>query len=92
MMNSEDLTYMVNRLDDARHEITCCAETLVGRDTYPIIDDTINTPFAFYVAIEIERIVGAITQLQSNVRLSAEEARDIENYNEAQEAAADDHL
>ncbi len=42
-------------------------DQLVGRDTYPLWEDDVGDPFAFYVASEIERIRSALTGLQSTV-------------------------
>jgi hypothetical protein len=80
MLCAADLISIKTHLDDGRHHVSCAADILVGRDTYPLNDDKIHDPFAFYVALEIERINGAITQLESNVKLEAEDATSREEH------------
>ncbi len=60
------LAELKKRLDLAEHEIVCSAEVMVGRDTYPLIDESAS-PFDLYICIEIERLLGSIRHLTDNI-------------------------
>ncbi len=79
-MQHADLAYIDEHLDAARNTISLCGDILTGRDTYPLVADKIVEPFAFYLAIEIERMMGAITQMHNNVKQEAEEAKQLETW------------
>lgn len=79
-MKHADLAYISEHLDEARNHISLCGDTLTGRDTYPLVADKIVEPFAFYLAIEIERMMGAITQMTNNVNQEGAEAKQIEEW------------
>lgn len=84
MLGAADLNTIKDHLDNGRHHVSCAADILTGRDTYPLNDVDISDPFAFYVALEIERINGAITQLESNVKLEAEDATSREEFEDSE--------
>lgn len=67
MRHLADIANIEEYLRVAHEQTTLVHDTLVGRDTHPLFDDKIHDPFDYYLAMEIERITGAIIHLKLNV-------------------------
>lgn len=75
MRDPAGLKELENELQESLDHASHCCDLMVGRDTYPLIDDSAS-PFDIYFCTELERIRGALSHLKDQTGFYREWCQD----------------